>query len=555
MKHLKRFLSLLLALCMILAVLGGCTIPTFSPENTDTSGNTQNTTHRPSLKDYLDENISVLNFILTEQDLADFKAKIPEIKQKMLAATTCADAERELEILMLDFEHIRRQDSIAEVLYYCHQSDEKTTENYLFAKRAISEAYMAMVELEKEIYYANPPYRDEYFEGMTEEELEAAILESEEESRHTQQQSEITSEFYSNEDYADRLQVYKLYTQFLKSGTSLAEKAGYENYYDYASENYYFRDYGKEERDRFRSYVKTYIVPIYRQAYDTFYEKAEKLSKNDMQFLIDLLDNESFDGLDKNYLMNYLNSLSGTTKDGMMHMFDNKFFLCADWEDAHEGAFTTRIYAPFCYFGPGYYQSTFTVAHELGHYYASLHTLDDNFCYDLAETHSQGNEMLLMHYLRRELSADVYEVLVYYKIYSISYAILMATLLDHFEETVYSMPELCRATSNEPFDAVMKQILPQYNLPKNLEESFSNLWREICIVSPIYYLSYATSAVTALNLYSMCQKDEAAALESYRKLVEEQNPEGGFTENLNNAGIPSPFEESSFGNIKALIKQ
>ena len=547
MKLLKHISTLILIFSLLLAVLAGgaALLPDGTtedvPQNSDTQSDYSAVTDNPKLK-----------YTLTQQDLTDFEAKIAETKARMLAAQTCDEAEAEMDLLMEEYEKFRQQKTVAEILYHCFPLDEKTTEDYLFASQAVSKGYLAMVDLEKELYYENPPYRDEYFEGMTEEELEEAIKASQEMSRHSTLQSEIITDFYGDETYEDRTQIYKLYVSFLESANSLAQAAGMKNFYEYASAFTYFRDYGKEEREKFRTYVQTYIVPLYNEAKQAFYDAAAKIPQLKLMALSNLVETAPYDSMETNYLSEYLKSLTGSMGEGMSHMFENNNYVFVTWEDANQRAFTAKLTEPFCYFGPGYYQSTFTVAHELGHYYAELHSKTENYSFDLGETHSLGNEFFLLNYMKNTLEEDVYEVLVLYKIYATTHSILIATVLDHFEETVYNNPELLQATSNEAFENILNdQVLPNYRLPADLKTSLSMMWKEICVTSPVYYLSYATSAVTSLNLYSMCLQDENAAKEAYRKAVEEQT--GFFLETINLAGIPSPFEESAYLSLKNLI--
>ena len=187
MKLFKQFFSLGLILILILALLAGgsALLPDLQEEEV--------TEDYSAVIDH-----PKLQYTLTEQSITDFEAKVAETKTRMLHVQTCEEAEAEMDLLMEEYEEFRRQKAIAEIRFYCFPTDEKATDDYLFASTATSQCYLTLVELEQEIYYANPPSRDEYFEGMTEEELEEAIKASQEMSRHNTLQSEITSEFYSN---------------------------------------------------------------------------------------------------------------------------------------------------------------------------------------------------------------------------------------------------------------------------------------------------------------------------------------------------------------------
>ncbi len=548
MKLSKRLLSLLLLLCMTLSLFSGCV-------GTDnTTDGTEEANKELSIEDILPED-TPLKFTLTEQDLTDLKAMIPSVKEKMLTAETNDAAEAEMKPLEEKFDFIMIQSGVAEVLYYCHQSDKTAMQNYLFAKETLGAAYKALVELEEEIYNANPPYKDEYFDGMTPDELDRLVKQREKETELGVLKSQITTDFYTNPEYEDRTKIDKLYNSYIKMGNDVAKTADFDNFYDYATENMYHRDYGKEQREAFRSYVNRYVIPLLSESGDAFAQSMDKLTYVQQSQLSRLIDTMAYDELDDSYLMGYLNSLTGSTKEGMMHMFEHHNFICASWEDSNAGAFTITLEDPFCYFGPGVYQTTFTVAHELGHYYAELHLEEDQeLSFDIAETHSQGNEMLLMKHLETRLDPEVHEALVNYTIYEFVNSIILSTVIDHFEEMVYNNPNSSRFTTKQ-YDDLMKKVLEQYNLSEEAKEVLLLYWKEVCLTSPVYYISYATSAIAVLNLYGICEQDYKSAMEIYRKLVEEIDEDSDFRGTLKNAGLPTPFEEKAFTSLKELLKK
>ena len=235
-------------------------------------------------------------------------------------------------------------------------------------------------------------------------------------------------------------------------------------------------------------------------------------------------------------------------------MFDEETYIITDNWNALEGAFTITIEEPYCYFGPGY-QDAFTMIHELGHYYADLENDTSWLSFDLCEVHSQGNEMLFLSYLGTELAPDVFAALEAYKLYYFVDTIVQATLMDDFEERVYNL-SFEEDYSTEDFDEIMHEVIRSYGIDDGDDYTYACLewlWRNVSISSPVYYISYATSAMASLSLYSQSVMDHESALESYRILQEECEQEAGFMGMLEKAGIASVFEEEAYQNLTEVM--
>ena len=65
----------------------------------------------------------------------------------------------------------------------------------------------------------------------------------------------------------DSVEIYK---QLVIKNNELAAFSGYDNYYEYASENIYCRDYSAEDLQAFSENVINYVVPSYKAIYSDF---------------------------------------------------------------------------------------------------------------------------------------------------------------------------------------------------------------------------------------------------------------------------------------------
>ena len=178
----------------------------------------------------------------------------------------------------------------------------------------------------------------------------------------------------------------------------MAKEYDYANYYELASDLIYGRNYTEQQRADFRGYVAEYIVPMYKTLNARFETVSQSLTTEQKLEYKAIYSNRS-----------YLDSYMGTFNDSICEKMNNMFtlpnaMLYGTSENALQGAFTAYIgyfEQPVAYFGPGY-QDLYTIVHELGHYTAYYHFDDSSLPYDLAETHSQGNEWLFTAYLKNE---------------------------------------------------------------------------------------------------------------------------------------------------------
>ncbi len=456
------------------------------------------------------------------------------------------------------FYHLAEQRTIATIIYYCDTSDEVASTRYLDTQNAfldINDKYNTVL---REMYL-NSPYSAELFADWTEDEIQAlldydpTIMALRKEIEELQVEVDNLNE--AAKDYNDKSAA--LYVQIVTKNNQLAslykDKNGnpYDNYYDYATENVYDRDYKAEDLALFREYIVEYVVPNFSYVYNNFRNWNYLKEWKQNQFLNFV--QEDFDGLKKNYLVMYLDSLEGTMGEGMRDVFESKNCIFADMGTSHPTAFCTYLYeseTPFCLFGSNGQEST-TLAHEIGHYYAS-YANNDLGNYDLLETHSQGNEYLFLNYIKDEFDSEAYDCIRAYQLVNACYVMIMATIIDEFEQEVYALESVEGMTSAD-FDAIMTKVCEKYGgaewVSGKLADPYS-YWRLVAISNPVYYISYAISAVAATEIFYVAEEiGQAEAYEVYTTLVEGVTYEDGFIKALEKAGLGSPFDEETYEKI------
>lgn len=559
MKLWQKILSLVLVL-MILAGITACgvTPPTTQPSQTGSTAPTQQTSPtipttvitQPTTTQAPPPKPEPLVYTLIQEDVDLFYSLLEQCETLSLIGLDMDAIDAISAEVDEQFAYLNEQSSIAYVLYCVNVKDDALQEQYLSASEICTQAYDAYIEMTRRVYLSDTPAKDVLFEGWTEAELEQLLNYDEEIALLRQRNEEIRVEYQVVKH--DSLRI-PLYIEFVQNNNKIAQYYGYDNYYDYAFELEYGRDYTPETLEQMRQYGRDYMAPVFETARRNFVNTFYSLNADNQERVINFLNND-YKQVGVNYVSLYLESLPDTMSDTMNQMLtmDSYFIRSAN---GRAGAFTTMIGdRSFCFFGPGYGNST-TVIHEAGHYYASRYADLGSMSLDLAETHSQGNEWLFAHFIREYMPSSQHEAFVNYRLYNDLSMTLVAMMVDEFEQRVYTT-DISNYTA-EDFDKLMRSVATQYFTEDYLEEFFpmdvNEYWRAVVVEQPVYYISYAVSAITSIDLYTVAVEDFAEATRLYQKLCEEPDLDQGFLGNIRAAGLSGPFDESFYQELVEII--
>lgn len=574
MKKIVKSLALILVLAMLATGLGGCDMlwallqwnnggsnpvgPGGTEQIVTTTPAPLTTPDTPDAPGVNPEKVDIV-FTLTQEELTKIDGMIDDCRALSYDPAAKREAvEKAWEELDEQLNYVSDQTSFAMILYYMDTSKEEANQLYLDAY----DDYLALADkvnlLQKDMYEGSP-VKDWFFADWSEKEL--AYIQS-----YTSEQVELQAKIEENntkfvemDDFAVIEEFTDLYIELVTLGNRQAQLSGYDNYYDYMSAMSYDRDYSAADREKFRNFVKTYLVPAYDDAFNKVIADASTVSYDGYEFWMSFM-SDDYDSFDRNFLQEYIDSTTGTTNDHLTALFETGNYVMTDNPNAREGAFCTYFDyydQGFCFFGPGY-QSTSTVIHEMGHYYAGAFV--GNYTpFDLLETHSQGNEALLLAHMGTNPPAG-YDLVKDYELFDQLITIIISCMVDEFESQIYAMEDVSSLTQ-EQISEMITAICDDYFADFGGEEFVNaNLtdaqWyiRYVSGLSPAYYISYATSGVTAMNIFAQAQEDSAAARELYRKLVEEAPQVEGYEAALLSVGAASPFDENSFKTIVALFE-
>ena len=472
------------------------------------------------------------------------------------------------------------QKQLAEIAYYCNMKNTELEETYSYMMEYQTAVIAKFYTLSRPFY--DSCYREFYYYGMTEEEINAFLFDSDavsnpEYTALKDRNSAIEVEFLALEDPSKGDELPILYAEFVENNNKMAQLMGYENYLEYAYENVYSRDYTPEDVTKYADYVKIHLS----LAFTSIYNKWNSISgytEEDIEKYYTQVMYSFFENLEGNTLVNdYIDLMAFTTNPDKQITFSDEFNkLMSDgnlFRGQYEGAFVTSIQSvklPVAYFGREY-DNCFTIVHEFGHFMNEIYSADaaeadDEFnqTYDLLEMHSQGNELLYLCYLMEhaEMSDVAKELVETYSLVNMYYVVMAGMTIDAFEQAIYlNVYEGTNADTimadgkitYDEYDLLYTSICTDYGV-KNVIDGY---WRGgMTIKSPCYYVSYSMSAISVLQLYEMANTDGFdVAKDAYLKLFTyvDEDPNMPVQDILEYAGMLSYDDEQLYINLRKSV--
>lgn len=294
-----------------------------------------------------------------------------------------------------------------------------------------------------------------------------------------------------------------------------AELSGYDSYAELAYEGY-SRDYTPEDARALHAAVKESIVPVYQEIGELVesYENPDVLGEIDAEKLMATVGQ-------------YIGTVDADLDLSFRHMSQVGLYSI-DYYTGRGDGFTISLpqYNDAAIFMDlvGNDSDLETLVHEFGHYNAGMHqkqqALDTGFCMDTSEIHSQGLEVLFLSCadaVYGEESAAVKKLNILYNLLD---SIIQGCLQDEFQQLSYAAAKDHKLTVKE-LNELAYRLYNEYGLETQpgVKEIYS--WVEIphTYESPFYYISYATSAVNALDILSISQEDYREAADTYMRLT------------------------------------
>lgn len=350
----------------------------------------------------------------------------------------------------------------------------------------------------------------------------------------------------------DNREFTQILSDLVKVRNQIAHIYGYDNYPDYAYNEIYCRDYSSDDAAALYADVKKYIVPLYVASCDKFYH-------SDVQAIFDY--DDSGDTILER-IAPYIGQIHPELKTSFNYLRRFHMYDIDDSPQKLDVGFTTDLPeygSPYIFNKPYCEAADYSVTiHEFGHFNAGFHHKDHSLLmsegsYDIAEIQSQGLELLFLEYYD-ELFGDSADVIESETISNILAGIVTGCMYDEFQQELFANPDM----SGKEMNALAAKLADEYGL---IDAGYTSKdlahydWVQVSHTyeSPMYYISYATSALSALDIWAESLDDRNSAVDKYMK-ISAVDLDKAYLEGLKECGLRNIFEDGVVKDIAETIK-
>ena len=352
-----------------------------------------------------------------------------------------------------------------------------------------------------------------------------------------------------------------IYDKLVHIRDEMGRVLGHENFVPLGYDKMQRNCYDKSDVEKFRNAVVKYLVPVAEEIYK---RQAERLGKSyPMSFADNALEFRSGNPRpagDPEYILKqadaFYDDLSPETSEFFRTMRECELLDVLSTEGKQAGGYCTGLMdyeVPFIFANfNGTQHDVEVVTHEAGHAFAfwmNRKRVPEESIWpgmEGAEVHSMSMEFFGEHWADGFFGDDAKKFLYSHLSTSITF-IPYGTMVDHFQHVVYENPNMTPAERHGVWKELLGTYMPWMKLDGEIPVySEGEGWqRQLHIYgAPFYYIDYCLAQTVALGFWALIQEDREKAWEHYMAYTRE----GGskvFTELLSNAGLDSPFEEST----------
>jgi len=386
-------------------------------------------------------------------------------------------------------------------------------------------------------------YNEEYYFDYNGTTWSFEMLEENYESLEREDVIAIYSGLYEQK----MLVVGDIFTQLVKLRNEMAVEEGYDNFAEYSYEESFNRDYTVDDTKD--------LLKMIRKKGAAYLQKISGLGSEVTASYEDLIqgDVETYEKL-----LPYFEDINPELGTSLRSIINLGLCDMLNKKNKRNAGFTTPLGSfgdAFIFDSPtGSYSDLFTMVHEFGHYSADYYNNEGTYHeitnMDTAEIESQGLEMLFTEYYSDIYGEEIGDALEAAEVDSIASALVDEAIIVEFEIYVYEHPD----ETVEEYSRQYKDILESYGYTTSIINSTggSDVWMDTThiFVAPNYYISYITTGITALEIYSLSKKDREEAITKYMEIT--QLPSRFLYLNaIHHAGLTNIFEgDNAIGILK-----
>jgi len=360
-----------------------------------------------------------------------------------------------------------------------------------------------------------------------------------------------------------------LYDELVKIRTTMAKELGYENFVELGYYRMMRNCYTKQDVQKFRDYVKKYIVPI---AMDIKNEQKERINVDKFMLYDDPLEFLSGNAVPKGepekiFLQGkkMYSELSSETEEFMNFMLENELFDVISRKGKAVGGYSTSLpdfKAPFVFANfNGTSGDIDVLTHEAGHAFASYLARDFKISdyrsptLESCEIHSMSMEFFTWPWMNLffEEQSDKYK---YAHLSGALTFIPYGTIVDYFQHIVYEKPQMTPDERKQVWKDLQKEFMPYLNTDGMPFFEDGRYWQRQHHIysSPFYYIDYCLAQTVALEYWAESQIDYKASWNKYITMTKRGGTDT-FTGLVKSAGLESPFEEEALKKVAKIARE
>ncbi len=356
----------------------------------------------------------------------------------------------------------------------------------------------------------------------------------------------------------------ELFDKLVKNRTQQAKILGFDNYLELGYLRRSRNCYTAKDVANYRRQVLSDLVPLVKKLKDN---QRKRINLDDFKYYDDYFNfldgNADPVGTPEELLAagkKMYSEMGDATKDFIELMFDMDLFDVISRDGKAPGGYCTNISdykAPFIFSNfNGTAGDVDVLTHEAGHAFAS-YLADRNIEYsalshpsmDGCEVHSMAMEFITTPWHELFFKENTAKYQLSHTESALSF-IPYGTMVDYFQEIIYTNPDLTKEERNAKWAELEKQFRPYIDFENLPFYSRGAGWqRQLHIyLYPFYYIDYCLAQTVALQIFALFLKDEKAAFKTYMDFT----IQGGtktFTDLVKSVGLISPMEDNCLKDI------
>ncbi len=357
----------------------------------------------------------------------------------------------------------------------------------------------------------------------------------------------------------------RLYDELVALRDGMGRKLGFDGYTELGYYRMFRTSYGKEEIERFRLAVQKYLVPVadkIRRAQAERLGVAYPMSYADQSLMFRSGNPMPVGTADDivAHAKKFYHELSPQTGEFIDHMLENELMDLLATPGKQAGGYCTELpayHTPFIFANfNGTQGDVEVVTHEAGHAFQNWTARDivPIDCHwagmEASEVHSMSMEFFAWPWSEGFFGADTRKF-HYSHLASALTFIPYGTMVDHFQHIVYEKPGMTPAERNDAWRELTALYMPWLRLDGEIPFfAEGRYWQRQGHIfqSPFYYIDYCLAQTMSLYFWAGIQEDIDAAWEQYYRYTKLAGTKT-FTELLEAAGLPSPFDEATLRGV------